>query len=376
MIQAAVAVFASILFVYILVYVRRLQKDRVAFKEQLGTLAELSDAGIWLWDPGNNVFIPSKICRRHLGLADEGGVTYEQFINALYPDDRTRTVEALRQSFESSELYYSEFRVVRPDEAMHWLVAKGLRKVGAKGKSVCIQGVMFDITERKQLENRLLELTADAYEAQAAKAKLAVIRKEMLEKERLAYKELEAFSYSAAHDLRAPLFVVDGYARTLMEDCADKLDPQALEKLNYICAGVERLRQLIADLLALARIDRQEIKYTQILMAELTRQVFGELKSMVPERKIECRIGELPPTHGDEGMMRQVLVNFIANAIKFTRKTDPAVIEVGFQDNAKETIYYVKDNGAGFDMHYSEKLFGAFQRLHSHDQFEDRKSVV
>ncbi len=184
-------------------------------------------------------------------------------------------------------------------------------------------------------------------------------------------RELDAFSYSVSHDLRAPLRAVSGYSHALLEDYGPQLAGEAQDYLHSIAGGAQRMGKLIDDLLAFSRLARKGIAPVEINMAELARSVFEELRRATPERRLECRLQPLPPARGDRAMIRQVLVNLLSNAIKFTTATDAAQIEVGCSGNGSEqNTYYVRDNGAGFDMRYVDKLFGVFQRLHSTEEFE------
>ncbi len=182
--------------------------------------------------------------------------------------------------------------------------------------------------------------------------------------------ELEAFSYSVSHDLRAPLRAIDGFSRILMEDHADKLDAECARLLGIIHANTRNMGQLIDDLLAFSRLGRQPMRATHINMTELAKAVFDELTSTLPERRPQLNVRPLPPTSGDPTMIRQVVVNLLSNAIKFTGSCDTAVIEIGHTADEGGGNYYVKDNGVGFDMRYVDKLFGVFQRLHTADEFE------
>jgi light-regulated signal transduction histidine kinase (bacteriophytochrome) len=170
-----------------------------------------------------------------------------------------------------------------------------------------------------------------------------------------ANRELEAFSFSISHDLRAPLRVINGFSITLLEDYADRLDAEGQRLLQAIQRNAQRMNQLIDDLLAFSRVSRQEIAASEIAMEDLVRAIL---------------IQPLPAARGDPAMIRQVLVNLLANAIKFTRNKAAPVIDIGAQVDASHTIYFIKDNGAGFDMRYADKLFGVFQRLHSEREFE------
>jgi PAS domain S-box-containing protein len=184
--------------------------------------------------------------------------------------------------------------------------------------------------------------------------------------------ELESFSYSVSHDLRAPLRAIHGFSRILLEDHNAKLDAEAQRLLGVIDQNTRRMGQLIDDLLAFSRLGRQEITAGRVDMKELTTVVADDIKRAEGERngKLEIRIGALPPARGDRALLRQVVSNLLQNAVKFTRGRDNARIEVGSRLEGKQTVYYVKDNGAGFDLRYADKLFGVFQRLHRAEDFE------
>ena len=182
--------------------------------------------------------------------------------------------------------------------------------------------------------------------------------------------ELEAFSYSVSHDLRAPLRAVDGFARLVEDDYGARLDDEGRRMLGVIRAQALRMGRLIDDLLAFSRVSRQAMEPSAIDMQALAREVFDALAALEPARTVRLELGALPPAHGSPALIRQVWENLLANAVKFTRDREVAVIEVGgHPDEGGGTAYYVKDNGAGFDMRYADKLFGVFQRLHSDAEF-------
>lgn len=183
-------------------------------------------------------------------------------------------------------------------------------------------------------------------------------------------KEMEAFSGSASHDLRAPLRVIDGFAQMLMEDYADKLDDKGKEIVTNIRASSTQMRKLIDDLLTFSRLGQQEIKKEYVAMGVLAKEVFDELRRAVPDRQIECNIQEMPDARADLATIRLVWVNIFSNAIKYTGLKEKAVIEVGSKTEGDKITYYVKDNGVGFDMKFVNKLFNVFQRLHSVEEFE------
>ncbi len=186
----------------------------------------------------------------------------------------------------------------------------------------------------------------------------------------IANKELEGFSYSVSHDLRAPLRAIEGFSRILIEDHLPQLNEEAQRCLGVISSNTRQMGQLIDDLLAFSRMSRQGMQVGRVDMAELAGSVLEELRRGEPERNVEIAVGELPPAQGDVAMIRQVWINLLSNALKFTRhKPDPRIV-VEAETNGKEIAYRVKDNGAGFDMRYANKLFGVFQRLHGAQEFE------
>jgi len=214
----------------------------------------------------------------------------------------------------------------------------------------------IDITERKQAEEKIAELNKD-------------LEKNIAQLES-ANKELESFSYSISHDLRAPLRSIHGFARILEEDYYDKIDEGGKKSLNRIMGSAKRMGQLIDDLLNFSKIGRKELKKTEVDMNYLVKTILTEQNDQIADRTIDFTIGLLDPSQADRNLIKQVWENFISNAIKYTRIREKAVIEIGSYNEDSKVVYYIKDNGAGFDMRYSDKLFGVFQRLHKENEFE------
>lgn len=184
-----------------------------------------------------------------------------------------------------------------------------------------------------------------------------------------ANKELEAFSYSVSHDLRAPLRHMDGFVK-LMQKSQDTLDDKSKRYLGIIGDAAGQMGRLIDDLLLFSRMGRTEFRWCKISMQRLVDDVLPEIKSSVQDRAIEWIIPELPEVECDPAMMRQALVNLFSNAVKYSGTKEKAVIEMGHRDQKGEHVFFVKDNGVGFEMQYAHKLFGVFQRLHAAEQFE------
>jgi methyl-accepting chemotaxis protein len=185
-----------------------------------------------------------------------------------------------------------------------------------------------------------------------------------------ANKELEAFAYSVSHDLRAPLRAIDGYTSILVEEHKPALDVEGKRVCTVIRRQAQRMGQLIDDLLAFSHLSRVDIRASSIDMEALANSVFHELTTPEARQRIDFQVEPLPPVMGDPVLIRQVWVNLLANAVKFSSKQKQAVIEVGSSQEAAENIYFVRDNGAGFDMEYADKLFGVFERLHTEQDFE------
>ncbi|MBI5438606.1 MAG: HAMP domain-containing protein [Nitrosomonadales bacterium] len=182
--------------------------------------------------------------------------------------------------------------------------------------------------------------------------------------------DLENFSYSVSHDLRAPLRAIDGFASILREDYAPKLDEEGRRLFQVVSDNTRKMAQLINDILAFSRAGRSELRLTTLDMNALVQQVWQELEPRRAGRVIELKLADLPAVRGGLGAIHQVLQNLLDNAVKFTRRREAAVIEVAGHREGDENIYSIRDNGAGFDMAYVGKLFGLFQRLHSMEEFE------
>ncbi|KKK66285.1 hypothetical protein LCGC14_2965630, partial [marine sediment metagenome] len=185
-----------------------------------------------------------------------------------------------------------------------------------------------------------------------------------------ANKEMDAFVYSVSHDLRAPLRAITGFSEMLVEDYGYKLDEEAKRQLGVIQNSVRGMGQLIDDLLAFSRLGRRSLKMSEIDIRVLVDEATETLQFVEKKQKISLNVKELPLAFGDRAMIREVLVNLISNAIKYSRPSDKPTIEISGRIEGDESIYFVRDNGVGFDMKYADKLFKVFQRLHSAEEFE------
>ncbi len=242
-----------------------------------------------------------------------------------------------------------------------WLLTSKIPLRDAEGKIVGLVGIGRDITERKRAEQEILRLNSELEQR-------VIVRTAQLE---AVNQEMEAFSYSVSHDLRAPLRAIDGYSHILQEDYAQQLPAEASQLLGSVRERAQMMGALIDDLLRFSRLSRQPLNKQLVDPAVLVRHALQTLNHEQENRNVKIKIGELPSCQGDPALLTQVWVNLLSNALKFTRGCAAAQIEVGCQVNEMgEAVYHVKDNGVGFNMKYADKLFGVFQRLHSVEEFE------
>ncbi|HUI89371.1 MAG TPA: PAS domain S-box protein [Anaerolineales bacterium] len=277
-------------------------------------------------------------------------------LHTVFPDSLEAVDEALRVEGE----WEGELTHTRRDGVQIVVDSRQVLQRDEQGQSIGILEINRDVTERKQAEQEIQELNAKLEER-------VIQRTAQLES---ANKELEAFAYSVSHDLRAPLRAITGYANILLEDYEPSLDAEGKRVCGVISSEAKRMGKLIDDLLTFSRLSRTEKRDSQIDMQAMMQSVFHELTTPESRARIDLQVGELPAAIGDPGLMRQVWVNLLSNALKFSSKREQAVIEVGSTQGRDETIYSVRDNGVGFDMQYAGKLFGVFQRLHSEREFE------
>jgi PAS domain S-box-containing protein len=288
--------------------------------------------------------------------------TLDEILNLVTEDDHARVDNPIQHAMDN--------RGVSKLPADVRLVAKSGTSVPIEDSAAAIVddrgevlgGVMVfrDITERRQAEEEIQRLNAEL-------ERRVVERTGQLE---AANKELEAFSYSVAHDLRGPLRGIDGFSQALIEEHADNLGPAGLEHLHRVRSAVHRMAQLIDDLLRLSRVAKRDFQRVTVDMSALAKQVVADLRAAHPDRQIDIVIQDSVIVQGDEHLLQIALENLIGNAWKFTGKTPHAKIEFGaFRENGKQ-ICFVRDNGAGFNMEHTHQLFGAFQRLHADREFE------
>ena len=278
--------------------------------------------------------------------------------SCFYPEQK------IREGFPEFELkaaaekgrYEDEGWRVRKDGSLFWANVVISAVCNSNGELIGYAKFTRDVTQRKEADERIQKLNEDLQR-----------HAEELE---VANKELESFSYTVSHDLRTPLRAVDGFSQMVLEDYGPQLPPEGQRQLQTVRAGAQRMGKLVDDLLTFSRLGRAAINRQKINTNSLVDDVLEELDYMKEGRSIALKRGDLPPCEGDQALLRQVWINLLANALKYTSRRPHAVIEIGSMRAQEETIYFVRDNGVGFDMKYAHKLFGVFQRLHRVDEFE------
>lgn len=265
------------------------------------------------------------------------------FTDIVHPDDAETIAQASESAVKDGQPYAVEYRVLHRDGSVRWVYDRGQLVAGH------LDGVILDITKRKDAEMELRR-AKDAAEA--------------------SNRELESFSYSVSHDLRAPLRAIEGFSKIMLEKYEQAVDDQGRHLLNRIRAGGQRMAQLIDDLLSLSRLTRSEFKSGPVDLTLLAREIGAELVRTQPNRLVEFTFAPSMNLTGDARLLRVVLQNLIGNAWKFTGRKPKPSIEVGREVKDGRDIYFVRDNGAGFDPAYVHKLFGPFQRLHTESEFE------
>lgn len=330
-------------------------------EERLRFALEAADMVAWDWNIITDEVIRSNNVEQIIGISKtQKSKTGAGFLSLIHPADRERVCKLINEAITNKNVYTAEYRLIKPDSSVCWMADQGRVSAEKDGIAVRMSGVIRDITEYKQVENQIRELNENLEN---------LVKKRTIQLEE-ANKELEAFSYSVSHDLRAPLRHISGFVELLQKRIANTLDETSLRYLNNITQTVKHAGNLVDDLLAFSRMGRMEMRQLNINMQQLVQQVQQQLEPEIEGRKIIWKIGELPHVCGDPSLLKLVLWNLFSNAIKYTRPVAEAEIEIGSFSNENEVVFFVRDNGVGFDMRYVEKLFGVFQRLHSASEFE------
>jgi len=316
-------------------------------------MADSSPIMIWLMRPDRQITYRNRTAEEFTGiLNDEGGLGFG-WENMIYPDDMSILVDTVDLAVRTKQKFTAECRVRRSDGSYRWVTSTGVPRFDSQNTLTGFVGTSVDIQEHKEtteaLESRVQERTA---QLQAAN------------------KELEAFSYSVSHDLRAPLRTIDGFSQAILELYKGKLDERGQDYLRRIRQGSQQMAKLIDDMLQLSRLTRGALNIEEdVNLSEMVTEISEELMRVEPDR---CAVFKIEPdlsVRGDKRLLQAGMQNLLDNAWKYSSKHESAYIEFGHIQTQSATVYYVRDDGAGFDMRYADKLFGAFQRLHGAEEF-------
>ena len=336
---------------------RRISEALKTSEERLQAAVDAAQLGVWDLNIARDTTFRSLRHDQIWGfesLQPEWGV--EIATSHVVPEDREAFRSSLAEALKTNE-FSLECRIHHAgDHSIRWISAQGRVRRDSEGKPARMMGVIADITNRMRSEH---EIERQRQELNRSNAGLVALNS-----------ELESFSYSVSHDLRAPLRTIDGFSHALLEDCADRLGDEGKTHLKRIRAAAQRMGFLIDDLLNLSRLSRTEMHTCDIDISALTELVAGDLRKANPERKVELRIEAGLKAVVDPGLLRVALENLLSNAWKFTSRRAIAHIEFGQSAGGRPPVYFVRDDGAGFNPDYADRLFGAFQRLHAMTEFD------
>jgi PAS domain S-box-containing protein len=337
------------------------EHQAAALKEIKNLKAALDEhAIVAITDPqGRITFVNDKFCAISKYSREELLGQDHRIINSSYHSKEF--IRELWTTIGRGKAWKGEIRNRAKDGSIYWVDTTIVPFLDASGKPHQYVAIRADITERKKAEEQIHTLNRDLQ---------IRVRERTAELER-ALKELESFSYSVSHDLRAPLRHINGFAELLKESAEDSLPDNSRRYMDLILDSSKRMGRLIDDLLEFSRMGRTEVRHACVNLAQMAESAVRDLGAEVQGRDIEWKIGLLPEVRADASMMRQVFANLLANAVKYSRTREKAVIEIGSREGPEgEVVVFVRDNGVGFDMEYADKLFGVFQRLHSEEEFE------
>jgi PAS domain S-box-containing protein len=356
--------FASLLTGFAAVR-RRVERDlvqarddlqiEVAERTQQASLLNLTHDPIFVRDMSDVITYWNRGAQELYGWTDKQAIgrRSQELLQTIFPTP----LEDIRAELLRTDRWEGELKKTKADGTQVVVASRWSLRRDEQERPVAVLETNNDITERKRREEEIQGLNQ---ELAKRSADLESINK-----------ELEAFAYSISHDLRAPLRHMAGYTELLQKKASSVVDEKSNRYMAMILESAKRMGNLIDDLLAFSRIGRAETQKTPVSLAQLVREALTEVRQDTEGRDIAWNIGALPDFYGDRSMLRVVLVNLIANAVKFTRTRMRAEIEIGYAEgNRDELIVFVRDNGVGFDMKYVNKLFGVFQRLHQSDEFE------
>lgn len=328
---------------------------------------QIAHIGSWEADLKSGHVYKSDEVFRIFGRSKEDLSGLEQYMSALHPQDRQRVKQTVQSALQTGRPFSIDMRIIRGDGSERTVSLQGEVERNGAANIARIWGTVQDITERKMAEEEIRRLNIDLERrVDERTAELKKTADDLAE----ANKEIETFTYTVAHDLRSPLRLIDGFSQILIRKKKDRLDREGRDYLDRIRSSVQHMGQLIDDLLNLYNVMRAETVFVPVDLSYLVRSIITGLKKANPERSIEISIQEGLKARGDEKLITMMLENLLVNAWKYTSKTEATRISFGSSGSENGLkVFYVKDNGVGFDMKYASRIFEPFQRLHSADEF-------
>jgi len=337
----------------------RAQESQRESEERFRNMADNAPVMLWVTDPSGKCTYLNRRWYEFTGQTEETGLGFG-WLDAVHPDDAARTGEIFVQANARQEPFRVDYRVRRRDGVYRWAIDSASPRFGLGGEYLGYVGSVIDIADRKAAEDEIRQLNASLEERVSARTAL-------LEH---VNADLEAFSYSVSHDLRAPLRHIAGFADLLERRSAAALDDKSREYLALISGAARRGGELVDALLAFSRLGRMDLKTAPVALDSIVGEVRRELTGECEGREVTWKISPLPTIDADATLMRALMRNLMSNALKYTRDEPRPVIEIEALEQPTEVGVVVRDNGVGFDMAHAEKLFGVFQRLHLSAQFE------
>ena len=335
-------------------------EEQREMNEYLGNLLDCANAPIIVWDTHFKITRFNRAFESLTGRIENDVIGRTPEI--LFPTDSAdSSMDLVKRTHHGERMEGAEMNIVHIDGSVRILLLSSANIMSSDGKSVIVTiGQGYDVTERKQAEQEIKKLN----ETLEQRVNDRTIQLEA------ANKELESFSYSVSHDLRAPLRHIGGFVDLLIKSNSSQLNDTGLRYLKIISESAHEMGELIDALLTFSRLGRSELQGTRLNSKGMVTRALQSFTEELAGRDVEIKLFDLPDAWGDENLIYQVWINLISNAIKYSRNVEKTVIEIGGNIEDGKTIFYVKDNGVGFDMKYADKLFGVFQRLHKVKDFE------
>ncbi len=323
-------------------------------EERFRQLANAVPTHVWTCDTTGATVYFNEPWYDYTGLTPQESLGF-QWARALHPDDREECLRLWHEAVQHARIYETEGRFRRADGAYRWFLTRAHPARDSEGHIASWFGTSMDIEEKKRAEEKISQLNLSLEQR-------VTERTAQLEASNL---ELEAFSYSVAHDLRAPLRAIDGFNQALVEDYGQVMPGEARDLFQRARQASQRMAQLIDDLLNLSRVARAEMRQQRVNLSQMAEDIAADLQKAEPDRRVRLQIQPDLMAKGDDRLLRLVMENLLGNAFKFTRKKTETEIEFGSVLREGRRVLFVRDNGAGFDMQFANKLFGPFQRLHA-----------